>query len=40
VSLERMCRMVPAWRCREALVTWGNMAKTSPLLAQVNLPRN
>jgi hypothetical protein len=37
-TLERMCRMVPASRCREALATWRNMAKASPLLATVNLP--
>jgi O-antigen ligase len=38
--LDRMCRMVPPNRCRDALATWSNMAKTSPPLAQVKLPRN
>jgi O-antigen ligase len=37
-TLERMCRMVPAQRCRDALATWGEMAKTTPALAKVVVP--
>lgn len=36
--LERMCRMVPAQRCRDALAAWGEMAKTTAALAQVVVP--
>jgi hypothetical protein len=38
-TLERMCRMVPPSRCRDALSTWRDMAKTSPPLAKVDLSR-
>lgn len=38
-TLERMCRMVPGNRCRDALTTWRDMARTSPPLAKVNLPQ-
>lgn len=38
-TLERMCRMVPPQRCRDALATWREMAKTSPPLAKVDLPK-
>jgi len=36
--LDRMCRMVPAQRCRDALATWGEMANTTPALAKVVVP--
>jgi len=38
-ALEHMCRMVPLDRCRDALATWRDMAKTSPALAKVDLQR-
>jgi O-antigen ligase len=37
-TLDRMCRMVPPSRCREALATWRAMANSSPPLAKVSLP--
>ncbi|MCG3190598.1 MAG: hypothetical protein LKCHEGNO_03348 [Burkholderiaceae bacterium] len=36
--LDRMCRMVPPQRCRDALATWRGMAGTSAPLAKVELP--
>ncbi len=39
-TLDRMCRMVPPNRCRDALATWRSMANSSPPLAKVDLPLN
>jgi O-antigen ligase len=39
VTLARMCHMVPAARCDQALESWRAMAKTSPALSAVQLPR-
>ncbi|KAB2876995.1 MAG: hypothetical protein F9K36_00685 [Burkholderiaceae bacterium] len=36
--LDRMCRMVPPPRCRDALAAWRGMAATSAPLAEVKLP--
>lgn len=38
-SLARMCRMVPAQRCRDAAVAWRDMAKSSSVLATIEVPR-